>query len=468
MKQNKTIKYFSAFFCFIGYLIFILFIDFNSIDKGYQVTTILPLVFLCCFYGFLWSPITQKKTPFLVLFSCVAFVRYVVLSIVTIVNGTYVGLSGVTPSSNSLKLAGILMVWELIIASLLIRIWSKKIICKDEKQLLSSQAHPGIYIIFFLMTGVLMVAVPQSRIGLSFFGNISRAFNDEIGSQLVLGIRESFINAKYFLLFAVIILLQSKNGINFSRNRFFSYICVLLFCVIIIGFRIGANRKKMLSDAIASILVLWKLFPKYRRTTAISLLSVGLILVASTTVFRGMTDTVGGFFSEYLNLDFLQPYFLGQYNVAIAIEAKEFYPRMFDINTYLLSFLRPIFGIGSIIKKIDFTMAANLFDARMSAGLSGWRGDHILPMIGEGYMLFGIVLSPIILAITIRLGIYFDSLYYKSPKLELVFISTIISFYLAQGMILNSTIILNMLSFRLAIYIPVVYLAYILKNNEKG
>ncbi|EJS00695.1 hypothetical protein [Bacillus mycoides] len=473
MNRNKIIKYICAIISVTVYLIFIPFINFDSLEDGYRITVLLPLVFLLCFYLFLWEPLIKKRTPFIVLFSGVAFIRYVVLSIVTILNGTYWGLSKVPPSSESLNLAGILMCWELLITSILIFYWSKKTIpdnYKKQKKVLESQANPLIYLIFALVSVILIVLFPQARQGLSFFGEINRALNDEIGSPIILGIRECLINAKYFILFAFVIFLQKKFKGGFSKNSLFSYLFILVISMVVIGIRIGTNRKKLLADTFAILLFLWNLFPKYKRTTIFAITSIGVMLVVITTVSRGLHDSVNGFFVEYFDLDFLQTYFLGQYNVAIAIEAVNYFPSALDIKTYLFGFLRPLFGIGAVVKNIDFSTVADLFDTRMSMGLNGWRGDQILPMIGEGYMLFGLILAPIISVMTVRLGIFFDSLYSKSKKIEIVFIASIVSFYLAQGMILNSTIILNMLSFRLAIYMPVVYIAYasIKKYNSKG
>jgi hypothetical protein len=468
LKPNKVIKLFSFILSLSLYLIFVFLNDFNSLEEGYKITILLPLVFLFCFYGFLWEPVIQKKTPYLVLFPCVAFVRYVVLSIATVWNGTYIGISRVSPSVDNLTLAGILMSWELIVTSILICYWSKRKIKRapNEIKILTSNANPIIYIFFIITVISLMLIVPQAQQGLSFFGNINRSINDDVGSLIVLGIRECFINAKYFLLFFVIILLSRKDNANFSKNKLFSYFCILAVCILIIGFRIGTNRKKLLADSLAAMLLLWNLFPKYKKTTATLIIAVGIMLVAVTTVFRGMTDSIGMFFYDYFNLDFLQPYFLGQYNVAIAIEAKFFYGEMIDIKTYLLSFLRSVFGIGAIVKNYDFTTISDLFNNRVSWGINGFRTDQIPPMIGQGYMLFGIIFSPLLSAITARMGILFDSLYVKEDKIEIVFVSSAISFYLAQGMILNANIILNALSFRLAIFIPIVYIGYITANKS--
>src|SRR5699024_7300372 len=135
-----------------------------------------------------------------------------------------------------------------------------------------------------------------------------------------------------------------------------------------------------------------------------------------------------------------------------------------NIKNFVLSLLRPLFGVGSLIKSNNNIYLENLFDARMSMGIEGFRGDQILPLIGEGYMYFGFLFSPLFSIIFVRLGVFFDILYFRTDNIEVLFLSIIISFYLAQAMILNSTILINMLSFRLAIYLPVYWLG---KSMEK-
>jgi hypothetical protein len=466
-RHIKLIKIFSIIISMMLYALFFLFIDFSNLEDGYHITILLPFIFLCCFFMFLWDPVFNKRTPFIVLFTCVAFIRYVVLSFITVNNGSYMGISGVHPSPESLTFAGLLMCWELIVSSMFLYYWSKKKLSYNLPKVadLTSNANVAIYIAVIIFSVALLILIPQARQGLSFFGDVT--YTSEVESVFILGLRELFVNAKYFLIFTLIIILKRRNKVGQIKNRLSSYLTVLITSILIIGIRVGTNRKQLLSDSLAVLLTLWRAYPKFKKTTTISITSIAILLVAITTLFRGMTDSLNSFFLDYFDMEFLQPYFLGQYNVAIAIEASSLFSYMIDIKTYILGFIRPLFGIGSFIGNIDFTMVATLFDARMSMGLLGTRGDQILPMVGEGYILFGFILSPLFLIITVRLGIFFDSLYTKSKNLEIVFISSIISFYLAQGMILNSTIILNMLSFRLAIFIPIVWLAYLFTKQNK-
>lgn len=467
-KNNYFLKLMVHLFAIAVYIFYISKINFYNLNQGYYVTLFLPITYIFCSYFFLWDPVISIRTPFLVLFNGVSFVRYVLLSISTLNNNGYAGLSGVPVSNESLNIAGHLMLWELIVISFFIKFWYKKKFSyafQKEKQL-ESDANIYVYLLSFVIASILILIIPQAQQGLSFFGSINSSMRDEIGSLFLLGIRELFINSKYFFLFFVIIALQRKNGLNLYKNQKISYLIIFIVIVLVIGLRIGSNRKKLLADSISALLLLWNLFPKFKKRSSILILSIALMLVAVTTVYRGMTSSPETFFNQYFDVDTLQTYFLGQYNVGIAIEAKDLFSNQITMRNFMLSLLRPIFGIGSLIKNIEFSRLDSLFDMRMSMGINGFRGDQILPIIGEGYMLFGFLFSPILLICISRLGLFFDELYANSKKIEIVFLASVVSFYLAQGMILNTTIILNMLSFRLAIYLPIAFLGRIFSRQK--
>ena len=352
--RNRIIKFISFTISLIIYMVFILIIDIHTLESGYKSTILLPFVFLFCFFFFLWDPVIKNRTPFILLFTSISFVRYVLLSVVIICNGYYAGISGVSPSPNSINLASILMSWELLITSILIRYWStKKInIVSNNRKHLVSYANPIVYVLYICLIMTLLLLIPQSRQGISFFTSINRSVNDEIGSLGILGIREAFITSKYFLLFLVIIWLNNKNYLN--KNKLFSYYIVIIVCTFIIGLRIGVNRKQIIGDAFVSALLLRDLFPKYRRTTVALIALLSSILFVVTTINRGMADSTTHVLSKFFDANFLQSYFLGQYNVAIAIEAKDLYYNMIDLKTYFFSLLRPLFGIGEVVKKNRF------------------------------------------------------------------------------------------------------------------
>lgn len=446
-----------------GYLTFLLSCDIDGLAQGYRITIVLPVVFLFCFCFLLWDPLFRIKTPYLVLFPVIACIRYVFLSLSILTKSTYLGLSGVPPTPDSLTFAGVLLAWELVITSLVInrgaaRLGTVQLVGRNE---LRVTGEPVIYVTFVLFVSALLIMFPQARKGLSFFTSFS-LFESGETSLLTLFLRQCFANAKYFLFFTAVALLQRKG--HRKHNRPVSYLIVSLCALIVIGLRIGTNRKQILADCLAVFLSLMHLFPEYRRRSLLGIGVVGASLFAATTIYRGMAPSSSGIVKLFTNLLTSQAYFLGQYNVAIAVEAKELFGYLLDYRSYILTYLRPIIGIGSFIKNIPFNMTTDLFHMRMSLGILP-RHDQILPMIGEGYMLFGALLSPFFSIITAKLGLLSDRLYLTTTRLEVAFLSAVSSFYLAQGMILNFVIILNNLSFKLSISLAVIALAHLFRRT---
>lgn len=442
----------------IGYGIYIYKLDFGLIDPGYRITALMPPLFVICYFVFLHRPIMKYKSPFFIIFALVGFMRYVILSVLTLNEGTFSYISHMDPKDGNIRLAGILMCYELIVCCIAANIASRKILDKKEfqrQELQSTSDNIGVYFIFIAIVILLVALVPSAKIGLSFGIDVNSADNDDVGSFLVLGIRECFVNAKYFLLFATLIILK-KLGIRDSTK---GYIIVVAVCVLVIALRIGSNKKKMLCDALACLVILLKVFPKQRKISIGALGFFAFVLVFFTALFRGQATEGNalGFLAQYFELEQAEQYFGGQFHVAIAIEAKEMYGELITWKTYILHFLRPMFIIGSFVKRTGFVLLSDIFDIRMSLGLVGHRGDQILVTLGEGYMLYGKIFAPILSAATVVLGVWFDKIYKYSNKIEYVFIAAAMAFYCAQVMIIGTTQIINIITYRMCIYLVVIF-----------
>ncbi len=457
---DTLIAGFLIFAFVIGYGVYIYNLNFDLIDPGYHITALMPPLFVICYFAFLHRPIMKNKSPFLIIFALVGFMRYVVLSVLTLNAGTFSYITKLDPKDSNIRLAGILMCYELIVCCIAANIASRKMLNKKEpergKRLEGKSDNVGLYFVFIAIVVVLVALVPSARIGLSFGIDINSADNDDVGSFLVLGIRECFVNAKYFLLFATLILLEKYK----LRDTTKGYIVVILMCVIVIALRIGSNKKKMICDAFTCMLILLKMFPKQRKITVSGLGIFAFVLVFFTALFRGQATegNIFGFLTQYFELEQAEQYFGGQFNVAIAIEAKAMYGYMISWKTYILHFLRPMFIIGSLVKKTDFTLLSDIFDIRMSYGLAGHRGDQILVTLGEGYMLYGKIFAPILSAAAVVLGVWFDKIYKYSNKIEYVFIAAAMAFYCAQVMIFGTTQIINIITYRMCIYLVVIFI----------
>lgn len=443
----------------IGYGIYLCSLNFDAIDSGYHITAIMPPLFMVCYCLLLHRPIMDNKSPFLILFTLVAFMRYVVLSVLTLNAGTFSYISQLDPKDGNIRLAGILMCYELVVCSIAANVASRIMLKKKgvpSDRLRTTSDNVGIYFIFIAIVAVLIVLVPSARIGLSFGIDVNSADNDEVGSFVVLGIRECFVNAKYFLLFATLLILK-KLGI---RDTTKGYLIVIAVCVLVIALRIGSNKKKMICDALACMVILLKMFPRQRKITVGSLGFLAFVLVFFTALFRGQASAgnASQFLAQYFELEQAEQYFGGQFHVAIAIEAKEMYGNLITWKTYILHFLRPMFIIGSLVKKSGFVLLSDIFDIRMSYGLVGHRGDQILVTLGEGYMLYGKFFAPVLSAATVVLGVFFDKIYKYSEKIEYVFIAAAMAFYCAQVMIFGTTQIINIITYRMSIYMAIIFI----------
>src|SRR5699024_2405268 len=138
----------------ILYLLYFQTIDFTTLSNGYKITSLLPLVFIVVYYMFLWFPTIKIKSPFFVMYTLIAFARFVVLSIVTIENGNYNGISGIPVLDSNLTFAGILMICELIITAIFINYWSHKHFktSKLMNKYYYSSSNKNFYILFFLFS----------------------------------------------------------------------------------------------------------------------------------------------------------------------------------------------------------------------------------------------------------------------------------------------------------------------------
>jgi hypothetical protein len=92
---------------------------------------------------------------------------------------------------------------------------------------------------------------------------------------------------------------------------------------------------------------------------------------------------------------------------------------------------------------------------------------QIIPIIGQGYMYFGPILAPVFSIVAAIIGVYCDSLYKKGSSMEEAFFGAYFAINLAQAMSLNATILINTITFRLAIIIPIFYINLFISKSLK-
>jgi hypothetical protein len=449
----KISKYLLCIFCLLIYWVLILLLDFSTIQTGYHITALIPAIYIILYFTFLHDLLKQITSPFLIAYTFFSFFKYFVLSVTTILEGYYAGLSPYSPSDDSLTNAGIIIIVEMILSFLSIGIFYSrdKLYFFYIKQKFYSESSV-IYFIFILFSILLFLAVPSLRNNISFgffYEETTRSIN-----LLSLGLQYVVINSKYILFFIVFSsVLKSK---IITRYHIAILLLVALF---VISFKTGLSRKPIIAAAVSCYFILIFAFPVYKRILAIPIILITLTLFLSVSLTRDLYTNTTNLFDNFFNIKYLQPYFCGQYNVAIAEEASLWYATLRNSNA-LTELLRPCFIIGSIIKDASVVYSLDIFSQRISLGSEVIRHDQILPFISQVKIIFGypgVIIFPIFF---IYLGNKCDKIFYSIRILEIKFLAVYSSFYLAQFIILNLTILINAISFELGILLPVVILNY--------
>ena len=139
--------------------------------------------------------------------------------------------------------------------------------------------------------------------------------------------------------------------------------------------------------------------------------------------------------------DSLQSYFSGVNNVAIAVETKEMFGN-YDFNSIATDITRGVVYVNSF-----FTSSkSSLTDFNVAYYNGGTSRDQILPIIGQGYLYFGFILSPLLTVITMILLMFFDSKIIKQRDLLIKYIYAYVGLKLGLFMMSNFTILLSFMT----------------------
>lgn len=451
------------FLSVLFYLLWLLTINFSLVPDGYIITILLPFVFIIGFFGLLWSPLLNNKTPFITVFCLTEFLRLVVLSVSTInsySNGKSVFFGKIFTSDQDLFYSGLLLIYEFLITSTFIYISSLQKKKKLESIQYDVKYNENIYLMIFLFSLFTILVIPETRNGLTLLVNKESDFFATEPNVIILLLRELFVVSKYFLLFFVIkkiykYIHKFNNNLTVSQRNTL-YIILVLTCIIVIGIRIGINRKRIIADAIACYIMLKTIFPYYKRITMNFFGIIAAFFVISTSIFRGATESFLTFGSDIFSTESLQAYLCGQYNIVTALTVSEIFYNEIGFDTLLYSTFRSCFGIGTILSYFDIHTLAYYYNQVASFGYNYDRESQILPMIGEGLIYFTPLFAPTFSLIFVYLGLKVDEVYKRSHKLEYVFLSIILGVYLGQALTLTSNILVNNISFKIALYLPLV------------
>ena len=198
----------------------------------------------------------------------------------------------------------------------------------------------------------------------------------------------------------------------------------------------GTSRFSVLVPSVAWLIILLKLYPKYKKSIIATLTSLLIIVFISITLYKQFGYTQGDEIKPKnmneiaYNFD---AYFSGPDNMARAVDLKQSFGNYIDLNTMKNDI------INNVVLISRFSDSENTSAAWFNYLFYGVKGkvDQIIPLSGQSYLYFGAIGMPLLLTITLILMMFFDSKIKNENRIEFVYIYVYLVFYLSMGMMVS-------------------------------
>lgn len=430
-------RFVSVFICL---MIGIFIMDLNN--YAYKFLFILPILYGVLFVLVIPIFIKEKKYgPGLILLYIITFIRYVIMPIL-LKETYYYRDARYQPENTSLNIAILIMIVELISIALMVIIFykipnSNKIVAE-----LSKEENQNRKLMLGFVLIICFIIVLRNPNVLKFFNFFLIQESTQIYTQEALNASTLQVLAISWIrvLLPVLWIKCCKEKLLKTKNDIWCYIA-MIGPLLAITFFNGTSRSSIIMPAYAYTLILGKTFPKYKKRIQISIISVASIAVLSLTLFKSFGHNVNSVNSINIQwlANYLQAYFGGPHNMAIAIETKKMFINEIGIGTFLSDILGPITIIGKPFRNSLST--PELFNYKFFG--SNVSFDQVIPTAGESYMFFGILGCCIFSMIIVYIICKLDFNYFKEESIELGFLYAITACQAAFNLPQNLTILLS-------------------------
>lgn len=456
LNNNMSKKFFCTSIT-LAFLTFI-YIVLNIQDNYYKYLFTLPLsyavillfsirMFLKPYYSY--GPLFYSAQIFI-------FIRYVLMPLsIVMLPETFV--QGPDPTVYEMNVAFVLMTYEMLCGYIVINIATSKHArtLKDSQLNTSILKHKFIVMVIALLSLIVLIKFPNSIIPSQLFiinEGYSKAFFDSGFDGAIVIMSWIFKCLAFFILLSVI-KKRDKNS-----NFFSNFLISAILLIALIGTFTSTSRWTLIFIGISGMVLIEKLYPKYKFTLRIWVFLTIIISVISISLFKfwwvisGSVNPIRDVI--YTMATQLEAYFSGPRLVAQSINIQEVFSTI-SIGTFFNDFLGSVPYISNDINQLDrINIYFNLYNFKQVPNL-------IMPLVGIGYTYFGFVFAPIFTVACQWIVIKLDTLIQNEVNLEYVFIYTYLGLRLSMCMGLNTQSLFS------SFFIPTLPLLLILKFNSK-
>lgn len=422
---------------------------FNFLPIGFQYLYLVPLTFGIYFSCSRLANLFFKNIS-MAFFTVILMLRYLATPLIMAVSGKYSAMfNGVASSASQKDLAVKLMLYEMLILFVTIELCIVFIYrrgASKKKEGKKAQQYPNTVYIVSICAGLLGVLIFPGLMSKFNFLFVNRSM-EVINRKTLEVILSYFLELTQAILFIIAVkyaVKRKENGQKYSR------LLILALSVLNIAFLWTTNRMTIFIITGTTLAILLYVFPERKKGLIfiISALSVIMVVLLSSYRLFGTTgsqvDDRG--FAHFLQIENLsrqfQIYFAGPDSIAGSAATGEYYGRLLTGKT----FLNDTFLAVNFIRQLPIFLHDQINSTGYYFNLYCSNGNQyglIVPMVGQGYLYFGFLLSPVFTIICTVIMFMAERKARSSFDIGYRYVFQLLTFYFALSCIYNYTIVVQ-------------------------
>ncbi|GEN46664.1 O-antigen polymerase [Alkalibacillus haloalkaliphilus] len=376
---------------------------------------LLPLsyAFLIILFPAMWK--YSKNNIGMIILNAVIFIRYVISPLFRSLTINEPAIRGILPSSQGIHYGILILIIELFVAFFVIQMFAHKFY-KDKTIKKFKPIESKLVLIIFLFIGFSIFSLFPQLLGRYNFFLASGPFSD-INLDIPFAGLLIIITDLILIIIAIIIINHFK--IKYDKSPKFRYVIFSLLAILpVITIFKGTSRFSVVIPTIAFLVILIKLYPMYKKRI---ILSIALLAIIVFIVFTFSLDEQRSGETNYsLNhlAHTLDAYMSGPNNMGRVVDLQNNYGVFLTTETLKNDTFNNIALLSSLSDSSNTTTAwfnYMFYNHRLYT-------DQIVPLSGQSYIHFGVIGTPLLLAITLILMMFFDSKIRYENRIEFTYL----------------------------------------------
>lgn len=386
------------------------------------------------------------------------FIRYLVIPCMILMDENYMEYTPLERGANALyfQKGCWMMLWEALLVGLFLAYVLPKWYRKEE---ISKEIVFKKNSVLWLAMGALSVFVLLSPAVLSEYNLVIRLAGEELHKEAV---NPGMLYTIALLSVRILKLLLPIPFVQFfySKYKKTGKLRFYLASALVLGFFYavimeGNSRNSVVIPAVAVLMILYYLYPKYRKLTLFACCGGILSIVVVTLIWKSFSGNANVAASTPFSywVSYVEQYFAGISNLGRTVIAKATYGKWFDLKMLVNDFFKAVPIASNYVKPED--TSSYYF-------LQVWgRNDQVIPATGNGMFYFGYVLAPMVPILIITLACFFEKKLQTAKSIPEI----IVYIYASAVISYNMFNAVNSLGMKLIIY--VLPLSLIIWANKK-